>query len=81
MKNWTEMSAADFYTKGAQLDMFAGIEGDGCGTLDLLAAAAEAEAAAEAAPVVDEGREDGALFGLTVSEVPADGALFSVVAA
>lgn len=75
-KVWTKMSRSDFYTAGMQLDMLAGIEGDGCGTISL------DEIAAEAAPV-DElpERADGALFGLALSEVPADGALFSVVAA
>lgn len=78
MQNWTEMSAADFgATTGTQMDLLAGIEGDGCGTISLDELAAEAEAA----PAAEIERADGALFGLTVSEVPADGALFSVVAA
>lgn len=78
MKDWTKMSAAEFYTAGTQLDMFAGVEGDGCGTISLDELVAEVEAPSA---VEDARREDGALFGLTLSEVPADGALFSVVAA
>ncbi|GAA2618792.1 hypothetical protein SMC26_40345 [Actinomadura fulvescens] len=77
MRAWTEMTAADFYTDGTQLDMLAGIEGDGYGTLDLLDAAVEG-----AAPEVIAERADGALFGLAL--VPAgagDDVLFSVVAA
>lgn len=79
MRDWTKMSAAAFRTRGAQLDLLAGIEGDGCGTLDLLDAAAEAETA----PVIEfPERVDGALFGLALSDEPAsDGGLFTVVAA
>lgn len=77
MQDWTKMGAGQFRTRGAQLDMFAGIEGDGYGTLDLL----EMAEAGTVAPV-DEGRADGALFGLAFSEAPTtDGGLFSVVAA
>ncbi|TDD24993.1 hypothetical protein E1287_37670 [Actinomadura sp. KC06] len=77
MKDWTKMTAGDWYTAGTQLDMLAGIQGDGCGTLDLL------DAAAEAAPVVEIAeRVDGALFGLALSDEPAsDGGMFTVVAA
>lgn len=79
VKNWTNMTRGDFYTAGTQLDMLAGIEGDGCGTIPLDELAAEIKTA----PVVDfPERADGALFGLALSEeIPADGALFSVVAA
>ncbi|WP_157431143.1 hypothetical protein [Actinomadura macra] len=75
VKNWTDMTAADFYADGVQMDLLAGIEGDGYGTLDLL------DTSAEVAPVVEPAeRADGALFGFT--DGPAvDGALFSVVAA
>lgn len=76
MKNWAEMSAADWYTAGVQLDMFAGLEGDGCGTIAL-------DLDAKPEPVIEiPERADGALFGLALSDEPAsDGALFSVVAA
>ncbi len=79
MKDWTKMNAGDWYTDGVQMDLLAGIEGDGCGTLDLLDAAAEIEAA----PVVEAPeRTDGALFGLVLSDAPAtDGGLFTIVAA
>lgn len=75
MTDWAAMTPADFgHTTGTQLDMFAGLEGDGYGTLDLLDET-------PAAPVVDfPARTDGALFGLT-SGPAVDGALFSVVAA
>lgn len=76
MKNWTEMTAGDFYTDGVQLDMLAGIEGDGYGTITLDELADETEAA----PAVE--RADGALFGLAATDEPtADGALFGLVAA
>lgn len=78
VKNWITMTAGDFYTAGTQLDILAGIEGDGCGTISLDEIAAEVEPA----PVAEEGRADGALFGLALSEeIPADGGLFTVVAA
>ena len=75
MKDWTKMTAADFYTAGAQMDLLAGVEGDGCGTISL------DELAAEPAPVAEiVERADGALFGFT--DGPAtDGALFGLVAA
>lgn len=75
MKDWTKMGAGDFYTDGTQMDLLADAIGDGYGTISLDELAAEVEAA----PVVE--RADGALFGLALSEVPADGALFSVIAA
>ncbi|WP_187438102.1 hypothetical protein [Actinomadura decatromicini] len=92
MQNWLEMDATAFRTLdefATQLGLFAQ-DGDEFGDYDVFTAIREAEeeaaaarrAAEEAAPVVAmPERTDGALFGLTVSEVPADGALFSVVAA
>lgn len=79
MKDWTKMSAAAFRTRGAQMDLLAGIEGDGCGTISLDEIAAEVEAA----PVAElPERTDGALFGLALDEAPAtDGGLFTIVAA
>jgi hypothetical protein len=38
------MDAGEWHIEGLQLDMFAGLEGDGDGTLDLLDAADEASA-------------------------------------
>lgn len=78
MQNWATMSAADFHTDGVQMDLLAGIEGDGCGTISLDEIADEAETA----PAVEIAeRADGALFGLAATDEPADGALFGLVAA
>lgn len=78
VKDWTKMTAADFYTDGVQLDMFTGVEGDGYGTISLDEIAAEAEAPADEFTE----RADGALFGLAATDGPtADGALFGLVAA
>lgn len=51
-RNWLDMGAGNFATKGTQLDMLAGIEGDGFGTGDLLELAAELDAPAPAAVVL-----------------------------
>lgn len=76
MTNWATMSAGDFYTDGTQLNLLADIEGDGYGTIPMEIVPDEVAAAA----FVE--RADGALFGLALSDEPADGdALFSVVAA
>jgi hypothetical protein len=75
MRNWTEMSAKDFDAGDQQLDLLAAFEAAEHGTLDLLAIETE-EAPAEAAE-----RTDGALFGLALSDEPADDALFAVIAA
>jgi hypothetical protein len=61
MKNWTQMSGADFSTTGTQLG-FDIPEGDGYGTGDLFALAAEVETPEPAAEFVE--RADGALFGI-----------------
>ncbi|GAA4059787.1 hypothetical protein [Actinomadura miaoliensis] len=80
MRNWLEMGAGDFYTTGTQLDMLAEIEGDGYGTIAL--DEIDAEDGTQQAEVIEfVERADGALFGLTISDEPADDALFSVVAA
>lgn len=75
MKDWTKMSAGDFYTDGVQMDLLTDAIGDGVGTIPMDLAPAETAPA-------DEGRADGTLFGLALDVAPAtDGALFSVIAA
>jgi len=59
MRDWTTMSAGDWNTDGVQLDLLAGIEGDGYGTIALDEITDEQAPAAE----VQE-RGDGALFGI-----------------
>jgi hypothetical protein len=76
-RNWLDMGAGDFHTTGTQLDMLAGLEGDGYGTIAL----DEIETARET-PAAPAERADGALFGLALADATdGDDALFSVVAA
>lgn len=63
-KNWLDMNPGAFTNKGAQLDMFAGLEGDGCGTGDLLALADALDAQAQVVALPWAGRPaQGLLFG------------------
>jgi len=80
MRDWREMTAADFYTDGVQLDLLASVEGDGYGTIAIDEIEGD-DTQCEAEVVEFVGREDGALFGLAISDEPTDDALFSVVAA
>ena len=76
MKNWTKMSAGDFYTDGVQMDLLADEIGDGYGTIAMELVPDEADTVAEIE------RTDGALFGLALDVAPAtDGGLFTIVAA
>jgi hypothetical protein len=79
MRDWTTMSASAFYTDGVQLDLLAEIEGDGYGTIAIDEIDTEDPQQAEVVEPAE--REDGALFGLAISDEPTDDALFSVVAA